>query len=363
MKQQIQIRIAEPCHENWNSMLPAEQGRFCMSCRKQVVDFSSMTDKEILEHIATASKSICGRADNDQLNRLLVAPAEPRSIWWRHWMGLAASFLLLFSKSNAQVKHPRHPTAHTPPRQKNLPPTTIVMGTVAMVEEEKPVRVEVSGRVVDDKNNPVPYATVRLIGGSAAVAADSAGFFRVAVNADPAAVSVSVSSVGYEPKTFSLSNEDSFKEMQAPGGKLVTDLGNVVLKGQTLGEVVVTSYNSKPLNALAGGISICRKPSRYQRVKNSVKELAGVNEVKVYPNPIAVKGIFNISLTIKEPGRYNIQFTDAAGKITGGRQINITQKNQAETFDGSMFESSGIYFVSVISHLRNKVYTSRLVVQ
>lgn len=363
MKQQIHIRIAEPCHENWNSMLPAEQGRFCMSCQKQVVDFSSMTDKEILEHIATASKSICGRADNDQLNRLLVAPPEPRRIWWRHWMGLAASFLLLFSKSNAQVKHPRHPTVHTPPTQKNLPSTSIVMGTVAMVEEDKPASVELSGRVVDDKNNPIPFATVRLTGGNTAVAADSSGFFRVAVNADPAAVSVSVSSVGYEPKTISLNGENSFIKMQAPGGKLIIDMGNVLLKGQILGEVVVTGHNSNPVSIIAGGVSVCRKPSRYQKVKNSFKELAGVSEVKVYPNPVPAQGSFNISLAIKEAGRYNIQFTDASGKIVGGRQISITQNRQLESFEAGIFRSGGIYFVSVTGGQRNKVYTAQVFVQ
>ena len=107
MKQQIQIKIAEPCHENWNNMSPTDQGRFCMSCQKQVVDFSMMTDKEILEHISAASKSICGRAGNDQLNRLLVVPPEPRKIWWRYWMGLAASFILFAPKTSAQLKHPQ----------------------------------------------------------------------------------------------------------------------------------------------------------------------------------------------------------------------------------------------------------------
>ena len=120
MKQQIQIHIAEPCHENWNSMHPSDQGRFCLSCQKQVVDFSAMTDKEILEHISSASRSICGRADNDQLNRLLVAAPEPRSLWWRYWMGLAASFMLLSSRTNAQVKHPKHPAVHTPSKEKKI---------------------------------------------------------------------------------------------------------------------------------------------------------------------------------------------------------------------------------------------------
>ena len=78
MKQKIQLQIPEPCHENWNNMTNTQQGRFCMSCRKEVVDFSIMMDKEILDYISAASSNMCGRFGNDQLNRDLIPPAEPR---------------------------------------------------------------------------------------------------------------------------------------------------------------------------------------------------------------------------------------------------------------------------------------------
>ncbi len=46
--QTIKINIAEPCHENWEKMLDEEKGKFCLSCQKQVVDFSRMTMKRSL---------------------------------------------------------------------------------------------------------------------------------------------------------------------------------------------------------------------------------------------------------------------------------------------------------------------------
>jgi hypothetical protein len=108
---------------------------------------------------------------------------------------------------------------------------------------------------------------------------------------------------------------------------------------------------------------VCRSYTVAAQIKNSLKEMVGINEVKIYPNPISLHGSFNISFAIKEQGRYNVQFTDAAGKILGGRQINITQKKQVETFEGNLFAGSGVYFVSVISSQRNKVYTNKLLVQ
>lgn len=36
------IRIENPCHENWNLMSRNQKGRFCDSCNKTVIDFSKM---------------------------------------------------------------------------------------------------------------------------------------------------------------------------------------------------------------------------------------------------------------------------------------------------------------------------------
>ena len=48
MKKEIYVHIPEPCHENWEQMTPVQQGRYCGSCCKQVVDFSQMSDKQVL---------------------------------------------------------------------------------------------------------------------------------------------------------------------------------------------------------------------------------------------------------------------------------------------------------------------------
>ena len=70
MPKTVQIQISQPCHENWHNMTPNEQGRFCGSCQKAVVDFSAMNDKELLEYIANvAGYTACGRFSNDQLNK------------------------------------------------------------------------------------------------------------------------------------------------------------------------------------------------------------------------------------------------------------------------------------------------------
>lgn len=66
------ITIPEPCHENWENMLPDEKGKFCLSCSKSVHDFTGKTDLEIHQILmAHRDQKVCGRFSKSQLNRPL----------------------------------------------------------------------------------------------------------------------------------------------------------------------------------------------------------------------------------------------------------------------------------------------------
>ena len=71
MKQKIQITIPEPCHEGWQNMTPVEKGRFCASCQKTVLDFTYLSDNEII-NLVNKNDNLCGRISTSQLNRNLI---------------------------------------------------------------------------------------------------------------------------------------------------------------------------------------------------------------------------------------------------------------------------------------------------
>ena len=80
MKKPIQISIPTPCHENWAAMTPADKGRFCASCQKNVRDFTRSSDREIVSAFAK-DKDLCGRFRQTQLDRDLIVTTEKNTIW------------------------------------------------------------------------------------------------------------------------------------------------------------------------------------------------------------------------------------------------------------------------------------------
>lgn len=66
----LQINIPKPCYEDWNKMTPNSQGAFCGSCQKTVVDFTALTDDEILNYLKNnRNTKTCGRIEVKQLER------------------------------------------------------------------------------------------------------------------------------------------------------------------------------------------------------------------------------------------------------------------------------------------------------
>lgn len=71
----IKYSIEEPCHEDWNQMKPEAKGRFCESCSKTVVDFSSMSDFSIVNYLkGKKNESVCGRFRPDQMEKTYSFP-------------------------------------------------------------------------------------------------------------------------------------------------------------------------------------------------------------------------------------------------------------------------------------------------
>ncbi|MBF8149833.1 energy transducer TonB [Winogradskyella sp. F6397] len=73
MKSYYSISIPKPCHKDWSQMTPNEKGRFCQSCSKSVIDFTTMSQHEIQEYLAAnEGKKLCGRFKISQLEHIRI---------------------------------------------------------------------------------------------------------------------------------------------------------------------------------------------------------------------------------------------------------------------------------------------------
>ena len=138
------ISIPKPCHEDWNAMLPEEQGRFCLSCSKTVVDFSTWEPDDILNYLHNRKEErVCGRFNNTQV----AVPLPPREhlldqvIRSTHMpllRKIAAVIVLCFGLLSAGDAEAQHITGkvkapegtHTPVNVIPAKDTTVVLDTV-----------------------------------------------------------------------------------------------------------------------------------------------------------------------------------------------------------------------------------------
>jgi len=172
--QKLQISIPEPCHENWQNMTPSDQGRFCNACAKTVVDFSMMSDHEVLSYFSTVSDDkVCGRTLATQLNREMTMPREPKKRRFWYW-NYVAMFFMLFSKSNnAKAQGEIRPITQTVKK----PTCNVTMGTM-VAPQLKNERV-VSGKVTNDKGGPIAGAAIRIREAQTGVSADGNGIYSI----------------------------------------------------------------------------------------------------------------------------------------------------------------------------------------
>ncbi len=151
----IHISIPKPCHEAWDRMDPTERGAFCQSCQKEVIDYSSMTDREVIEHLTNAKRG-CGRFRSDQVEAPLSLPRLNNG--FMKWRAILLGLLPIFAFRDAIASQPRPVLSDQTTLNKDIKPTSTLL----------PEHIIVNGLVINEKGEPV-MANIQVI--------DSAGDF------------------------------------------------------------------------------------------------------------------------------------------------------------------------------------------
>ena len=246
----IAITIPEPCHEDWNKMNTTEKGKFCGVCTKEVIDFTSNSDEEIVKHF-TNHGNTCGRFLETQLNRKLIVDRKKRN----HWLSYAASFLLPITLFSQEVKKEPSKTPQTvqtnPKNFKSLKIGSLhKQGEVSRVIQNDSITV--SGVINDERGLPLPGATVLIKGTKTKKITDFDGQYSIKVKKNAILV---ISYVGFESKEF----------------KVLKNEYSVTLKEETLGEVVIMGFRGKRQTSMLGAITTVNSEDlkkKKERTKN-----------------------------------------------------------------------------------------------
>lgn len=377
MSRKIQLSIADPCHENWDNMTQADKGRFCAACQKQVIDFTNMSDSQLAAFFKKPGKeSVCGRFYNDQLGRNIEIPRK-RIPWIKYFFQFALPAFLVSMKATAQGNVKAKPDIST----SSAPVCSRLMGQVAPVPQikmmgdtimtsiqnnknhslscekrpmttakETPMLNPIKGVVIDEENNPIPFASVTVKGTTHGVMSDAKGNFVVDNSFPQQEITLEVSSVGYETKEISVSG------CASNGDDLV-----IRLHIRAMGEVVVIGYGTvKGKVAFVGAVSVMTKKNIPDTLINTPTEIPSM--IKVYPNPVVSGTSINVGCQKLKEGYYSIQLTNQAGQLVLSKQVWIDDGVQVLNVD-LPHTASGVYFLKLTNKETNKRFTQKVVIE
>ncbi len=369
MPKAIQLTVAEPCHENWDKMTPDQQGRFCGSCQKQVVDFTHMSDRELAQFFKKPSTgSVCGRFMDDQLERDILIPKR-RLPWIKYLLQI---FLPVFFVSKAGAQKTMGKPAARPVKDTSkvtIVPDNRVLGKVARGMDIRPVctdqliplmgdtiinkSVQVKGRVFGEQGESLANASIRVVRNGLLIVADSAGRFILNTGNDRQLLEVEFSAAGYATKKLMIDPEKYKKEEY-----IVLLTANAALP-----EVIVTALPYMGMVSrrnVTGGTTVIRKE---QLEVKPIPQIPVVNNnLQVYPNPVQAGQSINISFEKMEEGYYTVQFMGINGQTLQHEQIWIDSDARVMNLKLPALPA-GICLLVLTNKLTGKQTTEKIIVQ
>jgi hypothetical protein len=245
----MKVSVPKPCSKKWGNMTPIEKGRYCQSCQKTVVDFSTKTDFEISQFL-NDSHDTCGRFSAQQLNRDLKPFAPTFKSNNRLWPWLLSGLIGL----------PAVAQELTLPFIKMAEPQ--ITALKSPIEGKKIVSasdtIALSGTVIDERTGePIPFANVVLKNKAHEIIAggetDFDGVFNIVLsNTILRQVElVAVSSIGFETLSVTVNYQQLLELVQyehkasataEPSSFRFKDTLKLPEGSELMGEVVIMGY-------------------------------------------------------------------------------------------------------------------------
>ena len=384
----IKLNIAEPCHANWQNMTDTEKGRFCSSCKKEVIDFTLMNNNEVYKTMLKGENDICGRFLDSQLNTEIEFKKEKKQHWHKYFF----SFFIptfLFSKQSVAQKLTGKVACVRPVNTMTTGAPSAIKSTD--IKNDQPIKVdklpgkidnqikqgevvvagmvikrmvnknfELSGSVIDAVTFQKVDASIIVKNSGNGTTTDGFGHFKLKSRSGENIISLSVSANGYETQEMNIS-------IPVNNFKMNDIVFYIKPQAQQLDTIVVHSYITKTRKDFTAMGAMAMTTQIYNRniVDRSITQLRTVitDSLKVYPSPVSRGNILNVDLKLKPQENYVLQIIEATGKVVFQKQIKTISKKHSEQLLTDSRWSNGNYFVRVIDSKNKLISTSRFIVE
>jgi hypothetical protein len=170
MKTNLSLSIPKPCSETWGNFAPTSSGGFCGSCNKIVIDFTGMSDDDILHFFSNKPTHACGRFRSDQLRSYIpMAQVKVNPGLTVLKAGFLSLLMILINKHQAVAQN------QTP--KSNTEMVAHCGHGVEQTSSENDGKI-IRGIVKDESDMALPGVNVLLKGHAEGTTTDAAGRFE-----------------------------------------------------------------------------------------------------------------------------------------------------------------------------------------
>ncbi len=318
MAKYLHLEIPKNCHENWSNMHPNADGSFCNSCQKTVIDFTGMSDNDLVAFFKTNNKNVCGRFSPNQLQRDIKEPAKKIN-WLRYVIHFTIPALLISLKSTAQLLKSTPQTEIGPINQKK-----------DVAETKQAEKFIATGRVVDAADMPLAGASVVIKGTQKGTLTDNNGEFSI--KCPDSLTILEVSYVGHQTQEFT-------------SGKAKNNTVVFKMEHSFMGDVVVTRSRKRKAKAKKLSPLISSAPT----------------SATIFPNPINPNTNLNIRWKYPTQGNYEIQILNQNGQLFQTASLKIETNTE---FSYLLLNKipTGVFIVSIKNTNSGKGFSQQLVI-